>query len=102
MGLANRRMMMKNELRAHAEAMIEAYRDQTEWSGARNVVLRCLAATWAECSTAERIMHLSTPLCGAGCSLAVVGIQLGKMRKAGLLRKRMIAGRMYYELNLPM
>lgn len=92
---------MTNVLRDHAESMIDAYRQASEWSVARQVVLQCLTATWAQASTPQRFFALAGPLCGQPVPITEIGIQLGKMRRAGLLRKRMIAGAMHYELNLP-
>lgn len=92
---------MANVLRDHAESMIDAYRQSSEWSAARQVILQCLTATWAQASTPQRFFELAGPLCGQSIPIAIIGIQLGKMRRAGLLRKRMIAGAIHYELNLP-
>lgn len=88
-------------LRDTAMAAIENYRDNSEWSVGRQVVLQCLSATWSEWSTPDRVFRLAEPLTGQALPLVSIGLELGKMRKAGLIRRRMIAGILGYELILP-
>jgi len=87
--------------REQAEALIDAYARKTDWTVARQVVLRCLSVTWAESSTVARFYRLAEPLTGQALPHADVAAELGRMRKAGLVRSRMVAGERHYELNLP-
>ena len=91
---------MTNGLRDAAESMIDRYRTNTEWSVVRQVVLQCLTATWAEASSVDRICRLAEPLTGQRVEQEDVTRELWRMRAAGLLRRRMVAGVRHYELNL--
>lgn len=91
-----------NELRATAGRMIEDYRTKAEWSVASQIVLRCVDVLCMETFTAARISDLSRPLVGEHLATPFVSVQLGKMRKAGLLRTHRVSGVRMYEVNLPM
>lgn len=90
-----------NTLRDTAEALIEDYRRRMEWHPVRQAVLHCLAATYAEASSLDRFYRLCPPLTGVEVPAPAIAIELGKMRKAGLVRARLIAGVRLYELVYP-
>lgn len=90
-----------NELRDTADHMIEDYRTKAEWSVASQIVLRCVNVLYMENFTAARISALSHPLVGEHLAIPFVSVQLGKMRKAGLLRTRRVNGVCMYEVSLP-
>lgn len=92
--------MTSPDLRSIAMTSIDQYRNNSEWSVARQVILQCLTATWVECSTVDRFVRLSEPLTGQHIDGVAVAMQLTKMRKAGLVRRRMIRGILNYELVL--
>lgn len=91
-----------NELRATAGRMIEGYRAKAEWSMESQIVLRCVDVLCMETFTAARISALSRPLVGEHLATPFVSVQLGKMRKAGLLRHRLVSGVRMYEVSLPL
>ena len=84
------------DLRALAESRLEQYRSTQPFSPVRQVVLRCLAATWFECSSIDRIAALSGPLTGQVVSSTLVDVELQTMIKAGLV----IRHQGHYSINL--
>lgn len=78
-----------NTLRDQAERQVEAYRNASEWTVSRQVVLSCVSALWAQQFTPARIAALSEPLLGQPISEEDAQRELTKMVRGKLLRRNM-------------